>query len=82
MVAIQQQESKVGGVCICKPLYLAHSLSDRCVLSMEQGIQTFSALWSSPPRVGGIDSTPAIELGYALWVMGTSVRFDGSESAS
>lgn len=72
MVAIQQQESKVGGVCIYiyKPLYLAHSLSDRCMQSMEQGIQIFSALWSSPPRVGGIDTTPAFELGYALWVMG------------
>lgn len=70
VVAIQHQESKVGGVCICKPLYVVHSLSDRCMQSMEQGIQTFPALWSSPTRGGDIDTTPAAELGYALWVMG------------
>lgn len=53
---------------MCVSFPLAHSLSDRPVLDMEQGIQQpFLALWSSQPRVGSIDAAPAVE--WAMWVM-------------
>lgn len=45
MVFREQQESEVGGVCVCVSLHLGHSLSDTPMPSMEQRIQlTFPAV--------------------------------------